>query len=154
MSTYLHFKTTPRLETCRICIVQTNRINDVRPLLPPSKLPRSIASSNSSAERWLFGPIPHCTLSPGTRSDAKAWFASSTTRPRSVAFASSRSSDASSSPTILSPGNARERMVFTTAWAEKSPTGCTKYICKSLKHILTQYSESQPRIRLVKYESI
>lgn len=76
--------------------------------------------------RWWVGPRPQTSDSPGWSGAVSDSLASATTRSRREAPVSARRSLASSSPTIGSCGNVRERIVFTTACAAKSPTANTE----------------------------
>lgn len=88
-----------------------------RPSLPPGWFPLSIASNSSSVLFTCPGPIPHVALSPSPSSAVNASLASSTILSLNKLPSSARRSDASSSPTIGSPGNAWWRIELITAWA-------------------------------------
>ena len=96
---------------------KNDRSRNSRPSLPPGWFPLSIASSNSSALFTCPGPIPHVALSPSPNSAVNASLASSMILSLNNLPSSARRSDASSSPTIGSPGNAWWRIELITAWA-------------------------------------
>ena len=96
---------------------ENDRSRNSRPSLPPGWFPLSIASSNSSALFTCPGPIPHVALSPSPSSAVNASLASSMILSLNNLPSSARRSDASSSPTIGSPGKAWWRIELITAWA-------------------------------------
>jgi len=72
----------------------------IRPLRPPPKFPRSMASNSSSSVFTCPGPIPHSLISPKPSSPPNAWLASSTIRDRNKEADGVRRSEEDSSPTI------------------------------------------------------